>query len=147
MRLSMPHLAVSIEDIPAFPACHRNHAQMLLAFSPHYPIVECSWENMALSCLSLSWSHPILRGPGHKGANHVPKAVSDHDPLRDWVCDLNYVRSQALQPPSQSRTGSAHCQIIFCVLLRRLTHAWLQRAFPKCARMNHVPKELCVHKG
>ena len=24
--------------------------------------------------------------------NHVPKAVSDHDPLPDWVHDLNYVR-------------------------------------------------------
>ena len=27
-----------------------------------------------------------------------------------------------------------------------LTHAWLlQCAFPKCARTNHVPKELCIH--
>ena len=25
-----------------------------------------------------------------------------------------------------------------------LTHAWLQRAFPKCTCTNHVPKELCV---
>ena len=30
-------------------------------------------------------------------------------------------------------------------LLHRLTHVWLQRAFPKCTRMNHVPKELCIH--
>ena len=31
-------------------------------------------------------------------------------------------------------------------LLRRLTHAWLQRAFPSFqARTNHVPRELCVH--
>ena len=36
-------------------------------------------------------------GPVHKGANHVPKAVSDRDPLRDWDRDLNYVRSHALQ--------------------------------------------------
>ena len=28
--------------------------------------------------------------------------------------DLNYVRSQALHTPSQSRTGSAHCEAIFC---------------------------------
>ena len=32
-------------------------------------------------------------------------------------------------------------------LLRRLTHAWLQRAFSKCARTNHVPTELCVYKS
>ena len=30
---------------------------------------------------------------------------------------------------------------------RWLTHAWLQHAFPKCARTNHVPTELCVHKS
>ena len=36
-------------------------------------------------------------GPVHNGANHIPKAVSDHDPLPDWVRDLNYVRSHALQ--------------------------------------------------
>ena len=51
--------------------------------------------------------------PVHKGANHVPKAVSDHDPLPDWVRDVNYVRSHALQLPSQSRTGSGHCEVIF----------------------------------
>ena len=28
------------------------------------------------------------------------KAVSNRDPLPDWVRDLNYVRSQALQIPS-----------------------------------------------
>ena len=47
-------------------------------------------------------------GPVHKGTNHVPKAVSNRDPLPDWVCDLNYMCSHALQMPSQSRTGSAH---------------------------------------
>ena len=46
--------------------------------------------------------------------NHVPKAVSDRDPLADWVRYLNYVRSQALHTSSQSRTGSAHCEVIFC---------------------------------
>ena len=50
----------------------------------------------------------------HKGTNHVLKDVSDRDPLRDWDRDLNCVRSQALQTPSQSRTGSAHCEVIFC---------------------------------
>ena len=37
-------------------------------------------------------------GPVHKEANHVPKAVSNHDPLPHWVRDMNYVRSQELQP-------------------------------------------------
>ena len=32
----------------------------------------------------------------------VPKAVSDRDPLPDWVRDLNYVRSHALKTPSRS---------------------------------------------
>ena len=56
-----------------------------------------------VGCLLL-WNRSV-----HKGKNHVPKAVSDRDLLPDWVCDLNYVRSQALQTPSQSRTESAHC--------------------------------------
>ena len=46
--------------------------------------------------------------------DHVPKAVSDRYPLPDWVRDLNCVRSQALETPSQSWTGSAHCEVIFC---------------------------------
>ena len=50
----------------------------------------------------------------HMRTNHVPKDVSDRDPKRDWDRDLNYVRSHALQTPSQSRSGSAHCEIIFC---------------------------------
>ena len=53
-------------------------------------------------------------GPVHNGLDHIPKAISDCDLLPDWVRDLNYVHSQALQPPSQSRTGSAHCEVIFC---------------------------------
>ena len=46
--------------------------------------------------------------------NHVPKDVSDRDPKRDLDHDLNYVCSHALQMPSQSRSGSAHCEVIFC---------------------------------
>ena len=42
------------------------------------------------------------------------KLVSDRDPLPDWVRDLNYMRSQALQTSFRSRTGSAHCEVIFC---------------------------------
>ena len=83
-------------------------------------------------------------GPVHNGANHVPKVISDHDPLPDWVRDLNYVRSQALQRPIpiMKRICALRGNVLF--LLRRLTHAWLQRAFPKCTRTIHVPKELCV---
>ena len=61
----------------------------------------------------LSILHRVF-GPVHKGANHIPKAVSDRDLLPDWVRDLNYLRSQALQTSSQSQTGSAHCEVIFC---------------------------------
>ena len=32
----------------------------------------------------------------------------------DWDRDLNYVRSHALQTPSESRSGSVHCELIFC---------------------------------
>ena len=52
--------------------------------------------------------------PVHKGANHISKAVLDRDLLRNWVRDLNYVHSQALQLPSELQAGSAHCEIIFC---------------------------------
>ena len=46
----------------------------------------------AAACSSGSHTH---LGPVHKGVNHIPKAVSDRDPLPDWVCVLNCVRSQA----------------------------------------------------
>ena len=93
----------------------------------------------------VEFSGPLaVNGCVHKGTNHVPKDASDRNPLRDWDnCDLNYVCSHALQMLSQSRTGSAHCGVIFCSYW--LTHAWLQCAFPKCACTNHVPKELCIH--
>ena len=55
-----------------------------------------------------------ITGCVHMRTNHVPKDVSDRDPKRDWDRDLNYVRSHALQTPSQSRSGSAHCEVIFC---------------------------------
>ena len=57
---------------------------------------------------------PITDGCVHMRTNHVPKDVSDRNPKRDWDRDLNYVRSHALQTPSQSRSGSAHCEVIFC---------------------------------
>ena len=89
-----------------------------------------------------------ISGPVHKGANHVLKAVSDPDPLPDWVHDLNYVRSQALQPPSQSWIESAHCEVIFVptVLIDKcMASARIFKMHMQC--MNHVPKELCVHKS
>ena len=72
-----------------------------------------------------NWSHSyLLIKPSRKGhvrqwlcsyeMNYVPKDVSDRDPKRDWDRDLNYVRSHALQTPSQSQSGSAHCEVIFC---------------------------------
>ena len=119
----------------------------------------CAWQNIdfpakwcARSCrsamhLTVCWSgivgvHVAIKsniGPIHKGANHVPKAVSDHDPLHDWVRDLNNVRSQALQPPCRSRTGSAHSEVILCSYCAD----WPMHGFS--TRTNHVPKELCVH--
>ena len=58
-----------------------------------------------------------LSGCVHKGTNHVPKDVSDRDPLRDWDRDLNYVRSHALQG-----------NILF--LLR--SPRWLTHAYDRC---------------
>ena len=49
----------------------------------------------------------------HMRTNHVSKDVSDRDP-NDWDRDLNYMRSHVLQTPSQSRSGSAYCEVIFC---------------------------------
>ena len=50
--------------------------------------------------------------PVHKETNHVPKAVSDRDPVPDWVRDLNYVHSQALQTPVP--ITNRICEVIFC---------------------------------
>ena len=54
-----------------------------------------------VSVVLIGWcvDKPADYGPVHKGTNHVPKAVSDRYPLPDWVRDLNYVRSHALQTP------------------------------------------------
>ena len=64
--------------------------------------------------MSMFFFKQNVYGPVHNGANHVPKAVSDHNLLPDLVRNLIYMRSQALQPPSQSQTGSAHCEVMFC---------------------------------
>ena len=74
----------------------------------------CSWYAGSSHCLVNVALPGSDIGPVHKGTNPVPKDVSDRDPLRDWDCELNYVRSHALQWPSQSRTGSVHCEVIFC---------------------------------
>ena len=45
-----------------------------------------------------------------------------------------WTRSHGLQTPFQSRWPMRLC-----------IDPWLQRAFLKCTRTNHVPKQLCVH--
>ena len=57
-----------------------------------------------------------------------PKAISDHDPLPDWVRDLIYVHSQPL-----SRSTSRICT--------------LRCNGPVYKGANHVPKALCIHKS
>ena len=76
-------------------------------------------------------------GPVHKGANHIPKAISDHDLLPDWVCDLNCVCSQALQ--------TANCRLR--TIASGLRADFASSAHFQCTRMNDVPKELCVYKS
>ena len=78
-------------------------------------------------------NHGKDTGPVHKGTNDV----SDHDPLPDWVRDLNYVHSQALQTPFQSRTGSAHCEVIFCSYCTVCTE-WPMHGFSAHFQNAHV---------
>ena len=53
-----------------------------------------AWKRCLFHFSSREWYFKIYsqdtNGPVHKGMNHVPKAVSDHDSLPDWVRDLNY---------------------------------------------------------
>ena len=102
--------------------------QINLALGDSYHGTTCRLK-MLVRMLCCDW------GPVQKGTNRVPKAVLDRDPLPDWVRDLNYmyVRSHALQTPSQSRTGSAHCEVIFCSYCAD----WPMHGFT-----NHIPKEL-----
>ena len=59
--------------------------------------------------------------------------------LRAFTCIANAV-------PITIRICALRGNILFPLRSPRwLTHAWLQRAFPKCTRTNHVQKELCVH--
>ena len=94
--------------------------------------------NLVIICIHI--------GPVHKGTNHIPKAVSDHDPLPDWVPDLNYVRSHALQTPSRSRTGSAHCEVKFvptaqtnpCLASARNTKMRMHKSRSERALRSHI---------
>ena len=61
-------------------------------------------------------------GPVHKGASHVPKAPSW---LGSWF-ELCAFTSVATAIPITNRICALRDNILF--LLRRLTHAWLQRA-------------------
>ena len=63
--------------------------------------------------------------------------------LGSWF-ELRAFTSFANADPITNRICALWDNIL--VLLRRLTHAWLQRTFPKCARTNHIPKELCVQQ-
>ena len=59
--------------------------------------------------------------------------------LRAFTCIANAF-------PITIRICALRGNILFLLRSPRwLTHAWLQRAFPKCTCTNHVPKELCVH--
>ena len=97
---------------------------------------------------SIYWLHSR---PVHEGANHVPKVVSDHDPLADWVHDLNYMRSQALQQPSRAQTGSAHrvnillhnCKWItsrLAFLSSLLVHTYVHESRSERALRSQVPR-------
>ena len=103
---------------------------------------------------SIYWLHSR---PVHEGANHVPKVVSDHDPLADWVHDLNYMHSQALQQPSRAQTGSAHrvnillhnCKWItiasglqadFAFLSSLLVHTYVHESRSERALRSQVPR-------
>ena len=59
--------------------------------------------------------------------------------LRAFTCIANAV-------PITNKICALRGNILFLLCSPRwLTHAWLQRAFAKCTRTNHVTKELCVH--
>ena len=65
--------------------------------------------------------------------------------LGSWF-KLHAFTSIANAIPITNRICALRGNILFLLRSPRwLTHAWLQRAFQKCTRMNHVPKELCVH--
>ena len=78
----------------------------------------------------------------HMRTNHVPK---DETWLGSWF-ELRSFTCIANAFPITIRICALRGDILLLLCSPRgLTHAWLQRAFPKCTRMNHVPKELCVH--
>ena len=71
-------------------------------------------------------------GPVHKGVNHVPKAVSDHDRSASWLglwFELRAFTSIATAGPVTNRICTLQC------------------SGPVHKGVNHVPKELCIHKS
>ena len=85
----------------------------------YYPSQASATHELAGSDVVSSRAYNLAKVRQHNGCvhmrtKHVPKDVSDRDPKRDWDRDLNYVHSHALQTPSQSRSGSAHCEVIVC---------------------------------
>jgi len=77
----------------------------------------CKYVNLYV-CVTYHALNEYNIGCVHMRMNRIPKDVSDRDPKRDMGRDLdrdlNCVHSHALQMPSQSRSGSAHSQGIFC---------------------------------
>ena len=65
-------------------------------------------------------------GPVHKGTNHIPKAVSDHNPLPNCVRDFTSIATAIL-----NTNRSEHCEV----------------NGPIHKGANKIPKELCVHKS
>ena len=117
--------------VPPNLKCNMNHFQML--FTPEL-IVICSVSHWACSQRNKSRSESRF---GSRSASWLGSWFE----LRAFTCIANAV-------PIMNRICALRGNILFLHVLRSLrwlTHAWLQRAFPKCTRTNHVPKELCVH--
>ena len=72
------------------------------------------WHALPKSLFLCDYWTKLDNGYVHMRTKHIPKEVSERDSKRDWDHDLNYVRSHALQTPSQSRSGSVHYEVIFC---------------------------------
>ena len=91
----------------------------------HIPLWACSQRNESRSESRFgSWSASWL---GSWFELHVFTCIANAVPITNRICALWGNILFLLRSP------------------RWLTHAWLQRAFPKCTRTNHVPKELCIH--
>ena len=62
-----------------------------------------------------------------------------------WITCIHKHYHRMLVVLITNRIWALRGNILF--LLHWLTHAWLHRALTKCTCMNHVTKELCLHKS